>query len=120
MLARELPRERVEVAHALHRDQERLVCGEPGVCQERHLLAQVVLQLRHVDGVDRLAVAEVAPPLADLLLERGFMVRSRDRSGSLAVLGGATEGERAPPDAAQRVVHGLPLAALLGELGPAL
>ena len=70
MLARELAREGVEVAHALHRHQERLVRREPRVGQRRDLLAQVVLQLRHVDGVDRLPAAEVAPPLVDLLLER--------------------------------------------------
>ena len=79
MLARELPREGVEVAHALHRDQERLVGGEPRVGQHRHLLAQVVLQLRHVDGVDRLPAAEVAPPLVDLLLERYRVIWSRHR-----------------------------------------
>ena len=79
MLARELPREGVEVAHALHRDQERLVGGEPRVGQHRHLLAQVVLQLRDVDGVDRLPAAEVAPPLVDLLLERYRVTWSRHR-----------------------------------------
>ncbi len=70
MLARELPREGVEVAHALHRHQERFIGGEPRVDQDRYLLAQMVFQLRHVDGVDRLPAAEVAPPLVDLLLER--------------------------------------------------
>ena len=69
VLARELPREGVELAHALHRHQERLVGGEPRVGQHRDLLAQMVLQLRDVDGVDRLPAAEVAPPLVDLLLE---------------------------------------------------
>ena len=83
VLARELPREGVEVAHALHRHQERLVGGEPRVDQDRDLLAQMVFQLRHVDGVDRLPAAEVAPPLVDLLLERCRLIRSRHRSGSL-------------------------------------
>ena len=79
VLARELPREGVEVAHALHRDQERLVGGEPRVDQAGDLLAQMVLQLRHVDRVDRLPAAEVAPPLVDLLLERYRVTRSRHR-----------------------------------------
>ena len=83
MLARELPREGVEVADALHRHQERLICGEPRVDQYRHLLAQMVFQLRHVGGVDRLTAAEVAPPLVDLLLERYRVIWSRHRSGSL-------------------------------------
>ena len=49
----------------------------------RDLLAQVVLQLRHVDGVDRLPAAEVAPPLVDLLLERDTRVLEPASSGSL-------------------------------------
>ncbi len=70
MLAGELAGEGVEAAHALHRDQERLVGVEPRVHQDRDLLAQVILELRHVDGVDRLPAAEKAAPLGDLLLER--------------------------------------------------
>jgi hypothetical protein len=69
VLARELARERVEVAHPLDRDEERLVRREPGLGQRRDLLAQVILELRHVDGVDRLPSPEEAPPLVDLLLE---------------------------------------------------
>src|SRR5215211_4036601 len=83
VLARELPREGVEVAHALHRNQERLVGGEPRVDQNRYLLAQMVFQLRYVGGVDRLPAAKVAPPPVDLLLERYRVFRSRHRSGSL-------------------------------------
>jgi hypothetical protein len=83
VLAREFPRERVEVAHALHRHQERFVGGEPRVDQDRYLLPQMVFQLRYVDGVDRLPTAQVAPPLADLLLERYYVTGSRHRSGSL-------------------------------------
>ena len=70
VLARELPREVVELAHALHRYQERFIGGEPRVDQDRYLLAQMVFQLRYIDGVDCLPAAEVAPPLVDLLLER--------------------------------------------------
>ena len=70
VLARELPGEGVEIAHALHGDQERFIGGEPRVDQDRELLPQMVFQLRDVDGVDRLPAAKVAPPLVDLLLER--------------------------------------------------
>ena len=49
MLARELPGKGIEVAHALHRDQERLIGGEPRVGQHRDLLAQVILELGDVD-----------------------------------------------------------------------
>ena len=70
VLARELPREGVEVAHALHRHQERFIGREPRIDETRDLLAQMVFQLRDIDRVDRLPAAEVAPPLVDLLLER--------------------------------------------------
>ena len=83
VLARELPGEGVELAHALHRHQERFIGGEPRVHQAADLLAQMVFQLRHVDGVDRLPAAEVAPPLVDLLLERSCVICSRHGSGSL-------------------------------------
>ena len=73
----ELPREGVELAHPLHRDEERLVGGEPRVAEHRHLLAQVILELRDVDRVDRLPAADEAPPLVDLLLERDGRIRSR-------------------------------------------
>jgi hypothetical protein len=83
VLARELPREGVEFAHALHRHQERFVGGEPRVHQDRYLLAQVVFQLRYIGGVDRLPAAEVVSPSVDLLLERYGVTWIRNRSGSL-------------------------------------
>jgi hypothetical protein len=70
VLARELPRERVEAGHPLHRHEERFIGGEPRVDQHGYLLAKTVFQLRYVDRVDRLSAAEVAPPLVNLLLER--------------------------------------------------
>ena len=79
MLARELAREGVEVAHPLDRDEERLVGREARLGESRDLLAQMVLELRHVDGVDGLPAAEVAPPLVDLLLERRRLSRSGHR-----------------------------------------
>src|SRR5215210_2485844 len=124
VLARELPREGVEVAHALHRHQERLVGGEPRVGQDSHLLAQVVLQLRHVGGVDRLPAAEVAPPPVDLLLERYRWIWGGHLSTSLwkwrgrRVAGRDGKVERLP-DAPQRGVHRLPLPVFLGELSQA-
>ena len=83
VLARELPGESVQVAHALHRHQERFIGVEPRVDQAPYLLAQMVFQLRYVDGVDRLPAAEVAPPSVDLLLERYGVAWIRHRSGSL-------------------------------------
>ena len=101
--------------------------SSPASTSVRDLLAQMVFQLRHVDGVDRLPAAEVAPPLVDLLLERGGMIEIRHRSGSLLAAGGltvvqfaGTERRYRPPDAPQRGVHRLPLPALLVELRPAL
>src|ERR1044072_9557422 len=70
----------------------------------------MVLELLGVDGLDRLPAAEVAPPLADLLLEKSFIITIRHRSGPLR--------KCYRPDAPQRLVHRLPLPALLGELCP--
>jgi len=52
VLARELARECVEAAQALHGHQERFIGGEPRVREGRDLLPQVVFQLRDVDRVD--------------------------------------------------------------------
>ena len=38
--------------------------------ETRDLPAQMILELRYVNRVDRLPTTEVAPPLFDLLLER--------------------------------------------------
>ena len=59
--------------------------ASPAVDQARDLLAQMVLQLRDVDGVDRLSAAEVAPPLVDLLLERYRVIWSRHRQAPMVV-----------------------------------
>ena len=57
--------------------------ASPRDYQGCYLLAQVVFQLRHVHGVDRLAAAEVAPPLVNLLLEQYHLILTRNHSGSL-------------------------------------
>ena len=101
--------------------------GEPRIDQARYLLAQMVFQLRDIDGVDRLPAAEVAPPLVDLLLER-YRVDAAAGIAQAPCGSGAADagwparngnGERLP-DAPQRRVHRLPLPAFLGELSPAL
>ena len=69
MLASEFARKGVDAAHALDRNQEGLVRREPCVGQRRNLLAQMVLQFRHVDGMDRLATVQIAAPQINLLLE---------------------------------------------------
>ena len=125
VLARELAREGVEVAHALHRHQERFIGGEPRVDQRRDLLAQVVFQFRDVDGVDRLPAVEIAPPLVDLLLERYRVIRSPASVRLPAAVARLTPGgwRTARESACQMprsvVVHRLPLPAFLGELRPA-
>ena len=98
--------------------------ASPASARTADLLAQMVLQLLHVDGVDRLPAAEVAPPLVDLLLERYPVVRMQTSSDSLWQGRGpsgwpAEKGSKRPPDAAERRVHRLPLPALLGEPSPA-
>ena len=98
MLARELTRERVEVAHALHRHQERFIGVESRVDQDRHLLAQMVFQLRHVDRVDRLPAAEIAPPLVDLLLERDSGISDPASLRLLLAVGGLTPVQLAGTD----------------------
>ena len=66
MLARELSRQGVEVAHAFHGDQERLVVGEPGRVQLGDLVAKVILQLVDVVAVEPGRVPDERPPLRDL------------------------------------------------------
>ena len=61
-------------AHALHRYQERFVGRKPRIDETRNLLAQIFLEIREIDRAGRLAAAEVAPPLFDLLLERYRMM----------------------------------------------
>ena len=69
VLACELPRHGVQVAHPFHGDQERLVLREPGRVQLCDLVAKMVLQLVDVVAVDRRGVCDVRPPLGDLQLE---------------------------------------------------
>lgn len=83
MLASEFSRESVELAHALDCNEERLVCCESCIDQVIYHLAQVILQLCHVGGVDRLSAAEVTPPFINLLLEGWVAFRSSHRSALL-------------------------------------
>jgi hypothetical protein len=73
----------VEVAHALHRYQERFIGGEPRVDQDRYLLAQVVSSSATSTEWIACRRPEVAPPSGDLLLERYRVDPDRHRSGSL-------------------------------------
>ena len=65
----ELARQRVEVAQALHRDQERLVLIETGFTQRADLIAEVVFELLHIDRSDRLPAAHEGPPLPHASLQ---------------------------------------------------
>ena len=68
VLARELAGERVEVAHPLHGDEERLVVREAGLVQLGDLAAKVVLELVDVAAVHTGRPRDVCPPLVDLRL----------------------------------------------------
>ena len=69
VLAGELARQHVEVAQALDSDKEGLVVRQSGLGEGRDLVAKVIFQLLDVDGVDRLAAAQVGPPFGDALLQ---------------------------------------------------
>ena len=66
VLACELPGEAVEVAHAFHGDQERLIGFEAGGAQLGDLVTKMILQLIDVMAVDARGVGDVGPPLCDL------------------------------------------------------
>ena len=68
MLARELARQAVDVAHPLHGDQERLLVVEAGLVQVGDLVAQMALELVDVAAVDAGRARDVGAPLRDLLL----------------------------------------------------
>ena len=69
VLTRELPRERVEAAHAFHRDEEGFVVRQTSLGEHRQLVAQVAFKLLHVQSMDGLPAAQVHPLLRDLLLK---------------------------------------------------
>ena len=70
VLARELARHGVEVAHPLDGHQERLVGVEPGSAEPLDHVAQVAFELLHVGIADRRAPSQPAPPSGDLRFER--------------------------------------------------
>jgi hypothetical protein len=57
MRACELARQRIEVAHALDRDQERFIAGEAGLGERRPLIAQMSFEFLHVGTVNGLPAA---------------------------------------------------------------
>ena len=69
VLARELTRELVQVAHPLHADQERLVVGETGRVQVSDLLAKVILELVDIVAVRARRPRHVSAPLRNLRLD---------------------------------------------------
>jgi hypothetical protein len=106
VLARELAGEGVQAAHALDRDQERLVLREPRLDEGTHLVAQMRFQFLDIRPRDGAAPSQVGAPLADLFFER-------------RVVGGGAHAWEAPqPEAAQGLVHDLPSSPLGFELRP--
>jgi hypothetical protein len=79
VLAGELARDLVEVAHALDRDEERLLVVEPARGQVVDLAPQVVLHLVDVGRRDRPAPLDVAAPLVELPLQDGVLGRAAGR-----------------------------------------
>src|SRR4029079_13068690 len=69
VLARELTRELVDVAHPLDADQERLVVGEAAGVQIGDLLAKMVLELVDVVAVDIRRPRYECAPLGNLRLD---------------------------------------------------
>lgn len=69
MRARELARQRIEVAHALYGNEERFIATQAGLGQLRQLIAEMGLELLDIGAVERLAASHVGAPLRDLLLE---------------------------------------------------
>ncbi len=61
--------EPVDLAEALHPDEERLVVIEAGGLQLGHLVTQVALQLVEVGIVDRTALGERGAPFADSVIQ---------------------------------------------------
>ena len=68
VLACELPGQRVEVPHPLHRNEERLIGGQTGRVQLGDLVAKMSLEFFNVAAVDRRGLGDVGPPLGDLCL----------------------------------------------------
>ena len=125
VLAGELPRQGVEGAHPLHRDEERLVRAEVGRVQLGDLVAQVRLQLVDVPAVDGRGLRDVGPPFGDLRLHHLFLriwisagVASTGSTDHAPPSAGSSR--RAPPDVTQGTGDGRPLPLLLRERRPSV
>ncbi len=70
VLACKFARQRIEAAHALDRDEESLVARQTCLGERRHLLAEVVLELRDVGPMYGPPATQVLAPVRDLFLER--------------------------------------------------
>ena len=72
MLACELARQRIEVAHALDCDQEGFVPCQAGLGERHDLVAQTSLELFHVGTGKGVSAAYERAPLRDVLFERSI------------------------------------------------
>ena len=77
MLPGELPGQGVELAEALHADEEGLLLVESRLPEVGHLAPQVVLELVHIRGVDGRTSENVGPPFIDPFLEHLYASRVR-------------------------------------------
>jgi hypothetical protein len=91
VLTGELPRDGVEVAQPFDGDEEGLLVVEPVRQQVFDLLAQVVFELLHVGGGDRLPALHVAAPPVDLSLEVGVKLHQAHPSATMGDLGEACQ-----------------------------
>ena len=69
MRACELARQRIEIAHALDRDQKCFIPCQTGFGERRQLVAKMSLELLHVGTLNGLPAAQVVAPLRDLILD---------------------------------------------------
>ena len=77
MRACELARQRIEIAHALDRDQECFIPCQAGLGERRQLIAQMSLELLRVGAVKTLLAAYARAPLRAICSSSGFIGEGR-------------------------------------------
>ena len=119
VLPGELAGQVVEAAHALDRDQERLVGAQADGDELVDGTAQMVFELVGVGRLQSPAALHVLTPLRELGLQLVLTLRRRHASAPSGIAGQRPAVAAAEPDLLERVHDRVPLAALLGQLGQA-